>query len=129
MLKCKTCDKILVGNQRKFCSIKCKGKETNYKFQRYEIQKERGFARKLAIFIERGGACEICGYNKNLAAIEFHHIDPTQKKVEVDLRSISNNSIATIASELPKCRMICSNCHREHHHPDSRVPDSYPLDI
>lgn len=34
---------------------------------------------KLKAIKYKGGKCEICGYNKNTAALEFHHIDPTQK--------------------------------------------------
>jgi len=26
-----------------------------------------------------GGCCQICGYNKSLMALEFHHIDPNEK--------------------------------------------------
>ena len=27
----------------------------------------------------KGGKCEICGYNKNIAALHFHHKDPETK--------------------------------------------------
>lgn len=30
--------------------------------------------------MQRGGKCECCGYNKNLSALEFHHINPDEKK-------------------------------------------------
>lgn len=26
-----------------------------------------------------GGKCQECGYNKNIAALEFHHINPDEK--------------------------------------------------
>ena len=26
---------------------------------------------------EKGGKCSICGYNKCIEALEFHHLDPT----------------------------------------------------
>ena len=25
----------------------------------------------------KGGKCERCGYDKNISALEFHHLDPT----------------------------------------------------
>lgn len=27
-----------------------------------------------------GGKCQECGYNKNIAALEFHHINPDEKE-------------------------------------------------
>ena len=39
--------------------------------------------RKLRLKIQcveyKGGKCEICGYNKCIDALEFHHLDPSQK--------------------------------------------------
>lgn len=117
MNKCLNCDKGLSGRQRKFCSDYCKNSYNNNKYQKYEVQRKRGFENKLRIFLERGGKCEICGYNKNLSAIDFHHLDPSKKEFKVDIRSFSNNSKSKISIELEKCTMICANCHREQHNP------------
>ena len=46
----------------------------------YENQKLRGLKRKYEAVLARGGKCEICGYNKNLSALEFHHKDPSEKE-------------------------------------------------
>ena len=27
----------------------------------------------------KGGRCQICGYDKCIEALEFHHLDPTRK--------------------------------------------------
>jgi len=64
-----------------------------------------------------GGACRICGYNKSLAAFDFHHVDPQQK----DFNISQVMSWERIVKELDKCELLCSNCHREVHdgmHPD-----------
>ena len=84
----------------------------------YDAQKQRGLKRKWEIVQERGGKCEKCGYNINLSAIEFHHLDPSQKDFQLDMRSLSNTSLETLKEELSKCIMICANCHRELHNPD-----------
>lgn len=42
----------------------------------YQQQKLRGLKRKYEVVQMRGGKCERCGYNKNLAALDFHHRDP-----------------------------------------------------
>ena len=46
----------------------------------YENQKIRGLKRKYEAIMSRGGRCELCGYNKNLAALEFHHKNPSEKE-------------------------------------------------
>lgn len=84
----------------------------------YSAQKQRGLKRKWEIIQERGSRCEKCGYDKNLAAIEFHHRDPEEKLFQIDLRAFSNTKLETLRLELDKCDMICANCHREEHNPD-----------
>lgn len=46
--------------------------------------------------MSRGGKCECCKYSKNLAALEFHHINPSEKEFQLDLRHFSNTSIETL---------------------------------
>ena len=61
----------------------------------------------------KGGKCEICGYNKCINALEFHHLDPSEK----DFGIANGNAIAfeKAKKEVDKCIMVCSNCHREIH--------------
>lgn len=64
--------------------------------------------------------CEICGYNKCLASLGFHHIDPQIKKYEISyLKSYQYKSIAAfdekLIKELDKCQVICANCHAIKH--------------
>ena len=61
----------------------------------------------------KGGKCEKCGYDKCKSALEFHHLDPTQKDFGVG--SGHTRSWDKIKKELNKCIMVCSNCHREIH--------------
>ena len=60
----------------------------------------------------RGGKCVRCGYNTCIKALEFHHIDPTQKDF-----TISNDhfKLKEAIEESKKCILICSNCHKELH--------------
>ena len=67
--------------------------------------------------MKRGGKCEHCGYNANLSALEFHHKNPEEKEFQVDIRAFSNYSLEKLEAELDKCELLCSNCHKEHHHP------------
>lgn len=120
------CGKPLVSPQQKFCSGACKSKDFYDKTlgtsaNGYYKQTVKGNSRKLMFIDERGGKCEICGYNKNMAALEFHHVNPNEKEFELDKRSLSNNSIQTLRNELEKCIVVCANCHREIHHKDSEM--------
>lgn len=70
------------------------------------------------ILIERlGGACQNCGYNRNLAVLQFHHIDPETKEISLDARSMGNVSLDRLEKEIQKCKLLCANCHIEHHNP------------
>jgi len=61
----------------------------------------------------KGGHCEKCGYNKCISALEFHHIDPSQK--EFIISTLQRYSFEHMKKELDKCILVCSNCHREIH--------------
>src|SRR5690348_17336462 len=60
----------------------------------------------------KGGECIVCGYNKYLAALDFHHLDPSQKSFSVTGYTTSWEKIIV---ELDKCILLCSNCHRAVH--------------
>jgi hypothetical protein len=59
-----------------------------------------------------GGQCKICKYSRCLKALEFHHLDITNKIFEI---SMKRASVKQIAEEAKKCILICANCHRELH--------------
>lgn len=83
----------------------------------YKVQKQRWTDRKLQAIALFGNKCSICGYSKNYAALEFHHLDPTQK--EFDWKSLRLKNWDSIIKELKKCTLLCRNCHAETHNPDS----------
>lgn len=84
----------------------------------YEKQKKRANVRKSELVKLLGGKCSICGYDKNYAALEFHHVNPADKKFQLDARHISNTSKELLLEEVKKCVLVCSNCHKETHHPE-----------
>jgi hypothetical protein len=61
-----------------------------------------------------GGKCKMCGYNKSLKALEFHHKDPAQKDFQISNRR-STAFGEKLKKELDKCMLLCANCHREVH--------------
>lgn len=121
-LFCKICGKELQGSQRLYCSNSCKQKghyqDTKSNSNTPYSQYTRAWRRKLKLLDTFGGRCEICGYDKNIASLEFHHKDPTQKEFKLDARKLANTKWENILIEAKKCQLLCSNCHRELHNPE-----------
>jgi hypothetical protein len=84
----------------------------------YEYQTLRALKRKMYLIELRGSKCEICGYNRNLSVLEFHHIEKDSKESQLDQRKLSNSNMDFIMKEFEKCQVLCANCHRETHFPD-----------
>lgn len=62
----------------------------------------------------KGGRCQICGYNKCIGAMDFHHVDEEKKSFDLSSRGLTR-SWARIEEEIKKCVLVCANCHREIH--------------
>ena len=114
-LKCVICENFLTGNQKKFCSSTCKSKGNYKNSNSYERQTKTALQRKKELIESRGGGCEKCGYNKCIAAIDFHH-NKDIKNFNLDSRTLSNISMKRILEEFKLCEVLCSNCHREEHY-------------
>jgi rubredoxin len=59
-------------------------------------------------------SCVQCGQN-HPATLDFHHIEkhPSNRKVN---KLVTNHAFKKAAEEVKKCKVLCSNCHRIHHH-------------
>lgn len=67
---------------------------------------------KLKAIEYKGGKCLICGYNKSVRALQFHHINPKEKDFGI---SGTTKSFEKLKPELDKCVLLCANCHAEVH--------------
>jgi len=67
---------------------------------------------KATLVQEAGGACCICGYDRHMRALEFHHLEPSQKRHEMNARGVAV-ALARLRVEAQKCVLLCSNCHAE----------------
>lgn len=79
---------------------------------------------KRRVFEAFGGGCSVCGYSKCHAAIEFHHLDPTEKEVALSKMMAHPSGWPKIVEEMSKCVALCSNCHREVHAGVTEVPET-----
>jgi len=143
-VKCKSCDQLILAN-RTYCSLCWGGKKTrthkncpdcgerlllemfhmiNGKFPRplrrckechrkWKNKRKLDFKKKCVKY--KGGKCEICGYNKCLASLVFHHKNDYTKEFEIGTVWPVKNLTEKIIKELSKCQLLCSNCHGELH--------------
>ena len=77
-------------------------KEKNQWFSKYKLDK----------------GCQICGYNKCVASLEFHHPDPNKKDI---IGGIANYSLKRIKKEIEECILLCANCHKELHYKENKI--------
>lgn len=57
--------------------------------------------------------CSICKYSKCKQALEFHHLNPSEKEFKIS--EMGTFTEDKIIKELEKCMLVCANCHREIH--------------
>ena len=62
--------------------------------------------------VEAGGSCVLCGYDRSVRALHFHHVDPSQKAFGLAFAGVAR-SLERCREEAAKCLLLCSNCHAE----------------
>lgn len=67
----------------------------------------------------KGGKCEKCGYCRNYAGLDFHHLDPSKK--DPKWRTARNWGWERMKEELDKCICVCKTCHMEIHYPECNI--------
>jgi transposase-like protein len=61
---------------------------------------------------EAGGRCVLCGYDAYTGALQFHHIDPAQKRFGLAKAGLTR-PLDQVREEARKCVLLCGNCHAE----------------
>ena len=61
---------------------------------------------------DAGGACSICGYDRHIGALQFHHRNGDAKEFGLSARGLTR-SLAAVRAEAAKCVLLCANCHSE----------------
>jgi transposase len=61
---------------------------------------------------EAGGRCIVCGYDRSARALEFHHLDPAEKRLQLSAQG-ATLGLDVLREEARKCVLLCSNCHAE----------------
>lgn len=116
---CLICSKEfeIKNNKQTTCSKQCRSefKKEYLKKRGYEYEKlvTWRIKQKNKAVEYKGGKCVICKYDRCKSALEFHHIDPSEK--DFNISSTKNRKFEDIINELDKCILVCANCHREIH--------------
>ena len=76
----------------------------------YISNRRRSYKKKLVEL--KGGNCQLCGYDKCVEALEFHHLNGEK---EGNISRIYNRGWNRIVQEADKTILVCANCHREIH--------------
>jgi hypothetical protein len=114
--KCSRCQKRKPLNKKNFIPVKRKfGPQFSTYCRPCESEKGTEWRRKRKIQCVKykGGRCEICGYDKSINALHFHHKDPKKKELTIGTHCGRNWQI--VRKELDKCSLLCANCHAEKH--------------
>ena len=78
---------------------------------------------KLKLVAEAGSRCVLCGYDEFPGALQFHHLDPSQKSFGLAMRGLTR-SIERLREEAAKCVLLCANCHAKVEWGDVDLPGS-----
>jgi len=109
-------------------SKKIAGKKRNLRSRKYclkcspfmEKRGRRSFKQDAVNYC--GGCCVLCGYDKCLSALTFHHVDPSSKSFGISVKG-HLVSWERAKKELEKCVLLCKNCHTEIEEKVSKLPD------
>jgi hypothetical protein len=74
---------------------------------------KRALQRKTRLIKNSGGKCILCGYNKNVRCLSFHHRDKDKKIFGLSLNHLWSKKWNIIKREWKKCDLLCMNCHGE----------------
>ena len=105
------CEKHRKMNSERSRSMSDKSRKKLYSYMKTylpELQRKK----KKWLIEKLGGKCNICGYNKNFAALELHHINGKDKE-----EKLLSRSLIYLEQIIGKLQLLCANCHREKHHP------------
>ena len=113
LLTCEICGtkfypKTINAKRRKYC-YNCSPEGDKVK----QITALRQAMKKEAVR-RKGNKCEICGYSKNIAALQFHHTNPKEKQFGL-AQNGNIHSWEEYWQEAQKCILVCANCHAEIH--------------
>lgn len=84
----------------------------------YSLEQKRQCKREAVAY--KGGACQVCGYDRCIDALCFHHLVPGKKDFTIARKK--RKLTTQIKRELDKTVIVCNRCHAEIHAGITDVP-------
>lgn len=101
----------------------CRECQKKYRKVHYENNKQK-YINKAALYtkkiynwfqeIKKDLKCENCGEDR-FWVLDFHHIDPIYKEDNI-AGLVRKGCKQRLIKEMAKCKVLCSNCHRDLHY-------------
>ena len=82
------------------------------------LQRNLDYRKKILTFIhsvKSTAICSKCGEG-HISCLDFHHLEDDKKDFNISLAHNHGHSIERVKSEISKCIILCSNCHRKEHY-------------
>lgn len=101
---CTSCGKLFVKKKGKLCYTCAFGSALKTRMDK--------------VYNVVGESCWLCGYNKGeigRKVLNFHHIDPSNKCMDLTSREMKGYAWPTVVLEIKKCVLLCCRCHQEYH--------------
>lgn len=123
MRKCKTCKELKSDEYFVRKSNRCKSCQNVLSKEHYLKNKSKYLANNAARknirkeFVneyKKTHPCIQCG-ESDFRCLDFHHRDPTTK-IDCIARMVLTGLLELIKKEIPKCDVLCANCHRKLHY-------------
>jgi len=117
-VKCRGCGKNIPDEYRKggrtYCSEACRDAHRKNAL----IERHRQIANEFQDYKKSIG-CQICGYNKCGACLDFHHIRSKKKERRIT-QALWKSNKKNFKVAIKKCILLCKNCHYEQHFIEKR---------
>jgi len=110
-------------------AYKNKEDEKAYQHEHYLLHKEKYIAKAKASNIKYKKrnrefvneykmkyGCSKCNYRGHPSALDFHHVDGSDKENNIAIMINESYSLERIKKEIKKCIILCANCHRIEHY-------------
>jgi hypothetical protein len=107
----------------KVCGSKFKAKTWNHKYCSKEcFESTRPKVKSTPDIFNIGkDVCSICGYNKYIECLEWHHLIEGDKLFQLSGHT-GKRTVEEIEDEKKKCVVLCCNCHQEIHRVHKKKP-------
>ncbi len=94
-------------------------------FQKIDSKKNWRQKAREYLAVAFGGKCTICGYDKVISALDYHHVDPKSKDSMLSTAMRNGYAWKRVVEEARKCTLVCCRCHREIHAGVTKLPKNH----